>query len=636
MTITTETGDTLSIHDITDRQEAYKRSLRKAVAATDRKAQKAWIRKGAPLVISEDEIAARVNNGAYNYTRKRHNEAMRHLPVSMRHFTDHQIDKTIEVNALNYVDNMVMPYADADVQAVMDENELTLEQAGREMPLSWCHAEELNGGRIFKAREMQRRRYEWHDELKRSFKKAPPEFYVIIKSDLVSFDTRTRMYVYDKKLKRPVYTPDRAIWDDYAGSIVSIVNKILKAHYGHLPYMQGTEHEFSHLNSETQMRNAWLKKALKEMDMEFTNTFCEVKCVHSKDAEEFPALIFSLTPRKETATRYAYDPEKGINERADEHVVMNEIPTKTDIPWEEGDDEEDKAAKHMFAEEARLTFFQLETAIETGQLDEEPALKVLPIEDAFKSQQAGVSMPIETPDLDVGVGAYINLCLGMDRHDLAEMASDPEGYTTEMTPDIAACVWAGEMLPQDAGALWGDVYEDPEDIMLWDAVGRMADTEGVASREIEEAYKLTDIDIDCWANDGYNWEIQGQRLIENSKKKGTPVGIHKRKKAQWLRAALDILINDGELEIHPLLDQVKAKEEMFQDQVKELIQVYGRDALSALVPPHFRGERSIWIGFEEHTINVYNKTVDGKEVRVVKGDTQLFIDTLGIRAFRTE
>lgn len=190
-------------------------------------------------------------------------------------------------------------------------------------------------------------------------------------------------------------------------------------------------------NDSNTTRNTFLRKWLKENNYELTSSFAYVPSIHNDKIEEFPALIFSLSRSKNSATNYVYDPSVGISQRVDEELMKCENNT-TEI--------------------APLSYYELEDHVIKGHLDATNNLRLHSIEDAFNNDARGARGKL-LEDLPEGIDAYASLAMSLDRMDLVEHATD-ENPECVMDLDIAQAVWDGEMLPSDATILWGNLYMD--------------------------------------------------------------------------------------------------------------------------------------------------------------------------------
>lgn len=107
-----------------------------------------------------------------------------------------------------------------------------------------------------------------------------------------------------------------------------------------------------------------------------------------------------------------------------------------------------------------LTFYELEDLIIKGYSDELDLISKDTTEKAFNSKRATASRPVELIDMHPGIDSYYSLTLSKGREDLASLASSYEEPECPMDVDVAHWIWNGEMSPIDAGLLWGNIYVD--------------------------------------------------------------------------------------------------------------------------------------------------------------------------------
>ena len=254
------------------------------------------------------------------------------------------------------------------------------------------------------------------------------QFYVVANMPSIGlkFDTREKVFTYDKVKRKNVKNTAMAVYDNYNATKWSVINKILMK----IGYSIDE-------NDSNTTRNAFLRKWLKENNYELTSSFAYVPSIHNDKIEEFPALIFSLSRSKNSATNYVYDPSVGISQRVDEELMKCENST-TEI--------------------APLSYYELEDHVIKGHLDATNNLRLHSIEDAFNDDARGARGKL-LEDLPEGIDAYASLAMSLDRMDLVEHATD-ENPECVMDLDIAQAVWDGEMPPSDATILWGNLYMD--------------------------------------------------------------------------------------------------------------------------------------------------------------------------------
>ena len=109
------------------------------------------------------------------------------------------------------------------------------------------------------------------------------QFYVVANMPAIGlkFDTREKVFTYDKAKRKNVKNTAMAIYDNYNATKWSVINKILMK----IGYSVNE-------NDSTTTRNDFLRKWLKENMYELTSSFAYVPSIHNDKIEEFPALIF--------------------------------------------------------------------------------------------------------------------------------------------------------------------------------------------------------------------------------------------------------------------------------------------------------------------------------------------------------
>ena len=255
------------------------------------------------------------------------------------------------------------------------------------------------------------------------------QFYVVANMPAIGlkFDTREKVFTYDKAKRKNVKNTAMAVYDNYNATKWSVINKILMK----IGYSVNE-------NDSTTTRNDFLRKWLKENMYELTSSFAYVPSIHNDKIEEFPALIFSLSRSKNSATNYVYDPSVGISQRLDQELMKCENSTTKIAP---------------------LSYYELEDHVIKGNLDATNNLRLHSIEDAFNDDSRGARGRM-LEDLPEGIDAYASLAMSLDRMDLVEHATDANDPQCVMDEDIAQAVWDGGMLPSDASILWGNLYMD--------------------------------------------------------------------------------------------------------------------------------------------------------------------------------
>jgi hypothetical protein len=164
-----------------------------------------------------------------------------------------------------------------------------------------------------------------------------------------------------------------------------------------------------------------------------------------------------------------------------------------------------------------ISHYELEDYALKGMLDDSDSITDDSLEQSFNSSMARGARPTELADLHMGIDAYVQLAFEIGDTDLVELATDPINPECPLTPNIAQSVWDGDMPAPDAIVLWGDVY--------------------------------------------YTYDQHGNSI---------------KKRALWLREAMDVLINENL--IGPFSTPAD-EDAAFLAQIEVLIRKYGKVAL---------------------------------------------------------
>lgn len=281
--------------------------------------------------------------------------------------------------------------------------------------------------------EEQTRRKAWIDNITK--KPAYGAFYVVanIPSIKLKFDTRQKVFVYDKTKRKSVKKPEMAVYDNYNATRWSVINKILMR----------IGYEISDDDNDLK-RRTFLNNWLSENNLELTSSFVHVPSVHNDNIEEFPALIFSLSRDKNSPTQYMFNPDHGVHRRVDEQVVEVSPETKATIST---------PLSHYELED-----YTIKGALD-GNLDNTKDVVIESIENAYNENARGARnrLIIDCPE---GIDAYANLALSLDRQDLVLLATDEFEPECPMDTMIADAIWNGEMNHEDAIILYGNIYKD--------------------------------------------------------------------------------------------------------------------------------------------------------------------------------
>lgn len=277
-----------------------------------------------------------------------------------------------------------------------------------------------------------KRRSEWIKNVVR--KPQYSSFYVVANMPIIDlkFDTRTKVFTYDKVMRKTVKKPEMAVYSNYNATRWSIITKILMR----IGYKMSDEDTVAH-------RNEYLKQWLSDNNLELSSSFVHVPCIHSNKLSEYPALVFSLSRNRNSATSFVYDTDKSVVRRSDEQVVIQ------------------KQDDDVLTTQKPLTYYELEDYVIKGVLDRPvdntANVVITSIEEAFVNDSKG-ALNKEIADLPIGIDTYANVALGLGRTDLVILATDEDEPTCPMTPDIADAIWNGEFNHDDAEILYGSMF----------------------------------------------------------------------------------------------------------------------------------------------------------------------------------
>jgi hypothetical protein len=516
-TIQTANGKSLSYNDILKRQEKVRRKRNKQRKNDKWYNQYTLINQGNLPEMSFHEIADNVSNKV-SVLQLQLQRSAREIAQCMVGSTPLEYEKALKSYAQEWVEQHSSEIENDIVGPVLANSIKTRERS-----------------------EHARRRQQWIDDNVNNSAKPPVEFYCIVKMPQIGldFDTRKRMHVYDRKLKRPVRKPQRAVWDSPGSTRHSVITKMLMA-ADMYPYREDEQ-------EEQQARKTALKELLQQHEAELHITFIKVPNVHDKSlGSEFDAMFFSLIPTKNSPTHYAYDTEGGLYKCADEDIVIHRDVVVDDT------------------EVSPISLYELEDLIIKGRTDDIEMMNNDSLEQGWTSQMAGESRSVDYNDLPAGVDAYVTLAFELGREDLVQLATDPECPECPMTPDIAQAVWDGMMQPVDASELWGDIYT------------------------------YTDKD-----------------------------GNKTRKRAAWLREAMDVLVNENMLESFA---NETAEHAAFMNQVEHLIMHFGSIALTNVKRTKLRYGSICLVDLHGSKVEITHDT-DPEIIHQVKHD-------LGLKAFK--
>lgn len=143
----------------------------------------------------------------------------------------------------------------------------------------------------------------------------PQAFYVVAHMPQINykFDTRRNLFVFDKKLRRPVKKLDRAIWRNPMQARIFIYTQIL-LHANILP--ESTGDVAADNAAKKQALNDWLN----DNNLRLRHNFVDVESVHS--VGEFPCMWWSLDAAWDTSQ---YELEDSVVRGLEDDVVDNSL-----------------------------------------------------------------------------------------------------------------------------------------------------------------------------------------------------------------------------------------------------------------------------------------------------------------------
>ena len=391
-------------------------------------------------------------NKQQRYKRRKTRQQQADLRDDKRTMQLHRIRTKLFDSELNCSSNQIAMHAriQPDAQKLVDSAHESMslyevEKLVKQQAKVWESSTTQDNDQFFTATEQWGVTYrEKADDIKRrdnwmaNVIKKPQysSFYVIANLPTIGikFDTRKKLFTYDKVKRRTIKKPDMAVYDNYNATRWSVINKILMK----IGYKIGDE-----LN-ENQRRNDFLNTWLKDNGLELTSSFAYVPCVHIVHLDEYPALVFSLSRTKNSATTYTFNPDHGVSRRVDEQVVEIENDT-------------------LASKSSPLSYYELEDYVIKGALDgavdATRDVVINSIEDAYCEDSKGARNKLII-DLPEGIAGYANAALGIERMDLVELATDYKEPECPMVPEIAETILNGDFDGEDAKILYGDIYHD--------------------------------------------------------------------------------------------------------------------------------------------------------------------------------
>lgn len=442
--IADKNGKPLTITEILARQDAYKEKKQKEVESVIAKARQSYIKRAEVKELSTEEISTLIQAGEYKLVKKLQESAKRMLqsiPVAERR-TPFQVQKILEHNAFDWVKTLNQGVPCKGYEETPEENV-------PEHDMIWAGYGQVNAANIFLAREAQKRLNDWINERTRTLAQRTPEgFYCIaiipeINLRLNTSDSK-HMYVYNKKLKRPMKIPSLAIHKSPAQSRIYVINQILdKAHKNEQINLLDYGAEIALTLSAAQRAKA-IRTLLQSLDRTLEQSTIMVKNTHQKDVTEFPALVFSLA---RNSTAHTHWTEHTLREK-DEADNVIEYELIENVPNE---------AKAIIARP--LTHYEFTEAVLKGKTDApSDELPEQGLIEKMMDEAGGASFRRNIEDLPPAMETYAKVCIFCEEKDLLEDCCDYDNPKCEMNDNIAECVINGMFTKEEATELWGKDY----------------------------------------------------------------------------------------------------------------------------------------------------------------------------------